>query len=183
MGVSTHRRRLTPTSKEKQRLTSSVQALLGTALFFFARPYGRVRWDVEFWLSNCRDRCPRLSIINDYRKRHVLCLKRRVRKAPSGRVSATSCAEESACTLTEQSFYVSAGSFRIAACCVSPHLPEGGLQRAPTPDLYPNQSHNQTGGYEIRPTIFVLIYPYLFIFMFEYFANEVYQKAGDHKNK
>jgi len=38
----THRRRLTPTFKEKQRPTSSVQALLGTALFFFAQPYGWV---------------------------------------------------------------------------------------------------------------------------------------------
>ena len=60
-----------PTPKEKQRLISSVQALLGTALFFFARPYGRVAAGRGVQRKRGKNRCPRLSIINGYRKRHV----------------------------------------------------------------------------------------------------------------
>ena len=42
-GAATHRPSALPTPQEKQRHTSSVKALLGTALFFFAQPFGWVR--------------------------------------------------------------------------------------------------------------------------------------------
>ena len=67
MGASTHRRQRCCQSNKNTDVSIDA-SIMKTSAFFFAR-HGRVAVG-EKMLTKCRDRRPRLSVTNNFRKRH-----------------------------------------------------------------------------------------------------------------